>query len=75
MEAIRQHKMLAEGKSVDVGGGDCCYAFGATSMHGGEGLSKKKHVKDGARGLKPGNKHADHGEHGMGTPNDGKYSD
>jgi hypothetical protein len=69
---IHQHKLLAEGKDVDVGGEGCESAFGhGVALHGGEEISKKRSLHDGKRGLKHLGRVADHGEHGMHTSDDG----
>jgi hypothetical protein len=68
---IHQHKLLAEGKDVDVGGEDCSSPFGGVALHGGTEVSKKKHLADHKRGMKHLERVADHGEHGMNTAADG----
>lgn len=70
---IRQHKQLAMGKDVDVGG-DCASPFNGQSLHGGAEVSKKKHLSDNRRSQKPLSRTTDHGDHGLNTPRDG-YSD
>lgn len=61
---IRQHKEMAMGKDMD-GDYACESGFKGVNLHGGEEVSKKKHLKDGNRGLKHLSKDVDHGPHGM----------
>jgi hypothetical protein len=65
---IRQHKEMAMGK--DIGYDGCETPFKGNALHGGPEMSKKKHMHDGKRGLKPMSKSADHGDHEMGVPRD-----
>lgn len=65
---IHQHKLLAEGKDVDVGDTYCETPFGGKAIHGGEEVSKKRHLNDGKRSLGHLEKSADHGPHEMNLP-------
>ena len=69
---IHQHKLLAEGKDVDVGEESCGSPFMGKALHGGTELSKKRHLPDHKRGMKHLERVADHGEHGMYEPRDGQ---
>jgi hypothetical protein len=63
---VHQHKLLAEGKDVDVGE-SCESPFKGVALHGGEEVSKKKHLHESKRSMKHLGRVADHGEHHMNT--------
>lgn len=72
---IHMQKTIAMGTSNMSEAGDfgCDRAFGeGRNIHGKEEVSKKRHLSDEKRSTKHLGRVADHGEHGMNEPRDGK---